>query len=208
MRIPDETLLKTVWNYLTIETILMPADVIIVGGSNDMGTSAIASELYNLGFAPTIVFSGFKEPGMDGTESDLLATAAEQRGVPADAIIRETQASNTGDNIFFSQNALKERGIIPSKVILIHKPYMTRRFLATAQAQWDGPLPEFIVAHQDISIDNYYLTLGRGEVIRKMLGDFKRMKAYAKKGYQTSQDIPEEVQQAYNELVERGHQIR
>jgi len=209
MRIPDETLLKTIWNYLCIETPLLPADVILVGGSTDMGTGAKACELFQLGYAPLIVFSGYKQPGMDGTEADLLADAAIKRGIPESAIIREQSASNTGENIRNSQAILKQQGIInPGKVILIHKPYMTRRFLAAAQAQWDGPLPEFMITHEDISIDNYYLKLGRGETIRKMLGDFNRMKAYAKKGYQTPQQIPDEVQEAYDTLVLRGHQVR
>jgi len=128
--------------------------------------------------------------------------------VPESAIIREQSASNTGENIRNSQATLKEQGINPGKVILVHKPYMARGFLATAEAQWNGPKPEFMVTHEEISIDNYYLKLGRGETIRKMLGDFNRMKAYAKKGYQTPQQIPDEVQEAYDALVLRGHQVR
>lgn len=208
MHIPDETLLKTLWNYLTIETPLTPGDVIIVGGSTDMGTGAKAAELYHLGFAPLIIFSGYQQSGLDGTEADLLAHSAEQRGVPPQAVLREPNASNTGDNILFSKKLLDERGIIPEKVILIHKPYMTRRFLATAQAQWGSTQPQFMVAHEDISIDNYFLKFGRGEVIRKMLGDFKRMQTYARKGYQTPQEIPAEVQEVYDTLVDRGHQVR
>lgn len=208
MRIPEDELLKTIWDYLTIETILTPADVIIVGGAKDAGMSARASELYHLGFAPLIVFSGYQQPGMETTEADFLATSAIQRGVPATAILREQRASNTGENIVFSQKLLKEQGIDAHKVILIHKPYMARRFLATAEVQWADPKPEFMVTHEDISIDNYYLKLGRGEVIRTMLGDFKRMQTYAKKGFQTPQVIPAQVQEAFETLVMRGHQVR
>lgn len=208
MRIPEETLLKTIWNYMTIESVILPADVIVVGGANDAGLAAKASELYHLGFAPYIVFSGYQQPGMDKTEADFLAHSAIQRGVPESAIIKEQNATNTGENLLFTHALLKEKGINAEKIILVHKPYMTRRFIAAAEVQWPDPKPQFMVAHEDISIDNYYLRQSRGDVIRKMLGDFKRMKTYAKKGYQTPQTIPDEVQEAYDELVSRGHQVR
>ncbi len=208
MIIPDDVLLKTLWNYLTIESLLLPADVIIVGGENDPGLAGQASDLYKQGFAPLIVFSGYQQPGMDETEAKMLSRIAEQRGVPTSAILREELATNTGENITLSAAVLKTQGIHAERVILVHKPYMTRRFLATAEVQWPDPKPSFMVSHQVISIDNYYLKLGRGEVIRKMLGDFKRINTYAKKGFQTPQVIPEEVQTAYDLLVARGHQVR
>lgn len=212
MRIPDEVLIEKIWDYMTIESLVLPADVIIVAGSTDMATSAKASELFSLNFAPLIVFSGAQQPDMDGTEADLQAHAAEQRGVPKDAIIREPRAKNLGETIRFSEALLKEKSIEVRKVILVCRPYVSRQFLATAEVQWDlggtEPKPEFMVTHEDVTINNYYLRIERGEVIRKMLGDFSRIKSYAKKGYQTVQTIPADVQEAFDELVERRHQIR
>lgn len=208
MRIGDEIYLKKIWDYLTINTPLLPADVILVGGSNDPGTAIRAAELWKLNYAPIIIFSGYQQPGMDQTEADMLAEVALSHGVPSRAIIREPLATHTGQNLIFSKDLLAAHSVIPSKVILVHKPYMTRRFLAAAEIQWGEPAPEFMITHEDIDIQNYYLQLGRGEVIRKMLGDFKRMGAYAKKGFQTPQDIPAEVQEAYDVLVQRGHQVR
>jgi uncharacterized SAM-binding protein YcdF (DUF218 family) len=208
MRISDDVYLKKIWDYLTIETLLLPADVIVVGGSNDPGTAVKAAELWKLGYAPLIVFSGYQQPGTTETEAESLAAIAIEQGVPTNAIIREPLASHTGQNIAFSKELLATRNITPSKVIFVHKPYMTRRFLAAAEAQWGDLVPEFMVTHQDVDIQSYYLQLGRGEVIRKMLGDFKRMSAYAKKGFQTPQIITSEVQEAYDILVQRGHQVR
>ena len=201
----DDDLLDIIWNYMVIETPLQHADVIIAGGCTDTGVAQYAAELYNTGFAPRIVFSGYQQPGMDTTEAELFARTAMSFGVPESAILREPLAANAGQNITLSQQLLTEQGIIPKTVILVHKPYMSRRFLATAEAQWQGEKPTFITRHETIGRVGYTLRQGRGEVIQKMLGDFQRMGSYAKKGFQSPQEIPEKVQAAYDALLWRGH---
>ena len=204
----DDQLLQIVWDYMTIEDPLKPADVIVVGGCRNTQLAIYASELYQTGFAPLIVFSGHAQPGMDMTEANLLAQAARQSGVPDSAILREQHASNTGENITLTAALLKEQGIEPKSVILIHQPFVSRRFLATAQAQWPHPQPEFITRHEATSMVEYTFRHGRGETIRKVLGDFSRMEKYAKKGHQVHNDIPAEVKEAFQVMADRGHQIR
>ena len=204
----DNELLQIVWDYMSYETPLRHADVMVVGGCTDTGLAHYAAELFHMGFAPLIVFSGYQRSDMDTTEADLLAQAARQLGVPESAILREPTATNTGENITRSVELLKEKGIDIERVILIHKPYMSRRFLATAQVKWSEPQPELITRHQTISLTEYILKLGRGEVIRRTLGDFNRMAKYAKKGFQAHHDIPAQVQEAFDVMAARGHQIR
>jgi uncharacterized SAM-binding protein YcdF (DUF218 family) len=205
---PDDDLLQIIWDYMVIESPLAHADVILAGGCTDIGVATYAAELYNTGFAPKILFSGYRQPGMDITEADLFAGTALALGVPESAILKETVAANTGQNITLSQALLTKHGIIPKTVILVHKSYMSRRFLATAEAQWREPKPVFITRHEEISRVAYTMQRGRGEVIQKMLGDFQRMRPYAKKGFQSAQVIPDEVQQAYDTLLWRGHKTR
>lgn len=193
---------------MVIETPLHHADAIIVGGCTDRGVASYASELYSTGFAPLLVFSGYQQSGMDMTEAELFSREAISRGVPESAILREPLAINTGQNITLSQKLLIEHGIVPKTIILVHKPYMSRGFLATAEAQWQGDKPVFITRHEQISRVGYTLRQGRGEVIQKMLGDFQRMRPYAKKGFQSPQDTPPEVQEAYDTLLWRGHKSR
>lgn len=204
----DNELLQIVWDYMSYETPLKHADVMIVGGCSDTGLAHYAAELYHMGFAPHIVFTGYQAPGMNTTEADLLAQAARNLNVPDSAILREQAASNTGENVTRTIDLLKEKGLHVERAILIHKPYMSRRFLATAQAQWPDPQPEFITRHQNISLTEYTLKHGHGEVIRKVLGDFSRMAKYAKKGFQAHHDIPAEVNEAFAIMADRNHQIR
>lgn len=204
----DDQLLQIVWDYMSIEDPLRPADVIVVGGCKNTQLAVYASELYQTGFAPLIVFSGHAQADMDMTEADLLAQVARQSGVPDSAILREQHAKNTGENITLTAALLKERGIEPKTVILVHQPFVSRRFLATAQAQWPQPQPEFITRHETTPMVEYTFRHGRGETIRKTLGDFSRMEKYAKKGHIVHNDIPAEVKEAYKIMAERGHKIR
>lgn len=204
----DDDLVRIIWDYLVVEAPLSHADAIIVGGCTDTGVASYAVDLHQAGFAPVIVFSGYKQQGMDMTEADLFAQVARRRGIPESAILRESQAVNTGQNITLSQALLAENNIIPKTVILVHKPYMALRFLATAEAQWSGKKPIFITRHEPITFVEYSMRQGRGETIHKLLGDFGRMRPYAKKGFQSPQEIPDEVQAAYDLLLRRGHRTR
>lgn len=204
----DNELLQLVWDYMSVETPLQPADAIIVGGCRITGLAEYAAELYHSGLTPLIVFSGYQTAKMDTTEADLLADIAQKHGVPESAILRERLASNTGDNITFSARLLERVGIIPKTVILIHKPFMSRRFLATAEAQWPSPQPQFIARHEAISMKDYEIKYGRAGMIRGILGDFSRIERYAKSGHQSPQTIPAKAQHAFEIMAWRGHQIR
>jgi len=189
---------------MEIQSPVAQADAIIVAGS-DSGAAAYAAELYSLNFAPVIVCSGHAQPGMNQTEADHIARTLRDCDVPDRAILREHAARNPGENIRLSQIILAEHNITPKSVILVNYPFSSRSFLATAQAQWPDPKPIFIVRHENISLTEYSLRYGRGETIRRTLGEFQRLRSYAKKGYQSPQDIPDEIQAAYDTLIRRGH---
>lgn len=208
MKQSDVELLRIIWEYMAVQMPLRHADVIIAGGCKDPGVATFVAELFHLGLAPLIVFSGYKQPGMEMTEADFFTKIAHDHGVPDSAIVKEQKASNTGENIRFSQALLAEHNITPQTVILVHKPYMSRRFLATAEAQWQGPPPTFIARHETTSFAEYFAKHERVMVFRKTLGDFQRLRPYAKKGYQSPQVIPDTVQQAYDTLLQRGHKTR
>lgn len=204
MKHSDDELLKLVWNYMEVQSAVVQADAIIVAGS-DTGAAAYAAELYTLNFAPVIVCSGRMQPSMDQTEADLLARTLRDCGVPDSAILREQEARNPGESIRLSQALLAKHEITPKSVILVHYPFSSRSFLATAEAQWPDPKPAFIARHEALGLTEYSLRYGRGETIRRTLGEFQRLRSYAKKGYQSPQVIPDEVQEAYDALIRRGH---
>lgn len=204
----DDQLLAIIWNYLAIESPLKHADVIIADGTKDINVAHLATELYGMSFAPLIVFAGGPQQGSDMTKADAMTKIARSYDVPESAIIKDTAATNTTQIITNTQALLTEKGIIPQSVILVDAPYMSRTLLATAQAQWQGDQPEFISRHESTSLAEYSLRHGRGETIRDILGNFQRLRSYAKKGYQSEQVIPDEVQAAYDAMIWRGHKSR
>jgi uncharacterized SAM-binding protein YcdF (DUF218 family) len=204
----DDQLLAIIWNYLGIESALKHADVIIADGTKDIDVAHLATELYGMSFAPLILFSGGEQADSTMTKADAMAKIARSYGVPESAILKDSQASNTTQVITNAQALLTENNVTPATVILVDAPYMSRTLLATAQAQWQGEQPEYINRHESTSLAEYSLRHGRGETIRDILGNFQRLRSYAKKGFQSEQIIPEEVQAAYDAMIWRGHKSR
>ena len=208
--------LQTIWDYLYIESDMpKSADVAIIGGAGNIVIGAErAAELYKNGVVKLIIPSGYAYPNgtiEDKTEAEMLSEVLIKNGVPDSAILREPNASNTGENITKSMEVLENEKIPVKKVILIHKPYMTRRFLATALAYWSKPQPEFFVTTKKVSMrdlyDLYEKTdiVGGARMIKLMLGDYERMKVYPQAGYLVEQPFFETVETAYQELLKNGY---
>lgn len=201
--------LETLWDFLDIKHQLpSKADVAIAGGAGNLTDMAERSaDLYQDGIVPLIIVSGFANPYLGGKvpEADLLADVLLKRGVPESAIIKDPNATNTAENILNSIQILKDLNIQPQTVILVHKPFMTRRFYTTAMAQWPHPQPEIYSTSISTSMCDYYnydqkTNGGHGKMIDLMLGDYERTKEYPKRGWMIAQNIPPEVEQAYQRL--------
>ncbi len=205
--------LEIIWDYLNLKVKLpKKADVIIVGGEGNLIDAAIrASELYKKKIAPLIIFSGFANPYLHGKqpEAEILSKVAIRNGVPKTAIILEPKATNTAENITNSVIILKKHNIQPKNVILVHKPYMTRRFLATAQAYWPKPQPNLFSTSIETNIFDFYklnqkIDGKNNKMIELMLGDYERTKTYPQYGWMTKQPIYKKVEKAYQRLINSG----
>lgn len=203
-----DALAKVIWDYHHLNQPLVKADCLLVLGSHDLRVADYASDLFLKGYAPDIIFSGglgnltqgvFSKP-----EADLFADVARGRGVPDKNIIIENQSTNTGENIIFTKKILVDQGRKFNKFILVQKPYMERRSYATFKKLW--PEKEFVVTSPDILYEDYPNQLiSKGELINIMVGDLQRIKIYPAKGFQIYQEIPDNVWQAYEKLVELGY---
>ena len=80
--------------------------------------AAFAAKLYHAGLFPEVVFSGANSPTTAEVfprgEAVHFSEHAPELGVPASAIIIEPAATNTGENITRSRDALREAGIQPA----------------------------------------------------------------------------------------------
>ena len=207
---------QKIWDYMLIKHDLEKSDVIFVLGSRDTRVAEYAAELYLEGWAPIILFSGSgsihnhkkgREQFIGTTEAELFAQIAREKGVPEKAILIENKSQNTGENYEFSIEKLKECGIAPKKIILVQKPYMERRTLATGK-KW-LPDIDLIVTSPLIPLKVYPNGfISEKNFINTMVGDLQRIKEYPKKGYSIEQDIPDDVWEAFEYLVKEGYNER
>ena len=79
-----------------------------------------------------------------------------------------------------------------------------RRSYATFKKRW--PDKNVIVTSPQISFEEYPNDeIPLEKVINIMVGDLQRIKIYPEKGFQLFQDIPDDVWQAYQRLIELGY---
>ena len=199
---------RALWDYHHIHHELRQADCLVVLGSHDTRVAERGAEVFLAGLAPLIVFSGNLGALTSGVwerpEAEIFADVAERAGVPRDKMLLETRATHTGENVDFSRELLRERGLAPRRAIAVQKPYMERRTLLTFQQRW--PELDVIVTSPQFDLDTYPNDLiSREDVIHIMVGDFQRLFLYAQRGWSAPVEIPPEVMDAYRRLVEAGY---
>jgi uncharacterized SAM-binding protein YcdF (DUF218 family) len=115
----------------------------------------------------------------------------------------ENKSTNTGENILFTQNLLKEKGLDFHSFIVVQKPYMERRSYATFKKHW--PEKDLMVTSPQLGFDEYpNAEIPLERVIHIMVGDLQRIKIYPEKNFQIYQEIPEDVWASYNALIDAG----
>lgn len=199
---------RVIWDYHLVGHELRPCSAAIGLGSHDIGVATFASELYHAGMFPVLVFSGATsattETRFPRGEAVEFAEHAMRLGVPASAIIIEPRAANTGQNIDFSRTALAEAGVEVTTLMLISKPYMERRSLATARKAW--PEADLVCASQPLPFDDYLTAIGDEKfVIDMIVGDLQRVIDYPSRGFAVPQDVPADVRAAYRRLTAAGY---
>ncbi len=208
-RVRDAT--EKIWNYHQLGMDLRPADFALGLGSHDLVVADACVELYERQMVPLIVFSGANSPTTRSVFPDGEAVAYQQRavqlGVPADKILVEPFARNTGENISRTKDLITSQGLHAEVVILVTKPYMQRRAYATCRKVW--PELEVVCFSKPVSLDDYLSSIGDSKLVVEMLvGDLQRIRLYAEKGFSIEQDIPKDVWQSYEYLVASGFTSR
>lgn len=205
---------RVIWDYHQMHQQLKKADVILVLGGHDLRIPEYAAKLFTEGFAPIIIVSGgiahhddlLKTPWQE-TEAEKFGEILMKNSVPAQSILFEKEAKNTGENFSLSRKILEERGIDFDSVIAVTKPYMERRAFATGSRQW--PDKEIIISSPPIPFEEYfgaYISQDTSpeSILNIMMGDLQRIDVYGRNGFQIPQEIPGEVWNAFNELKRRG----
>ena len=103
-----------VWDYLAVVEPPARADVIFVFGSQALAVPARAAGLYRAGHAPVVLVSGgygrMTREVFDKPEALVFRDRLLGDGVPAAAIVTETEAGNTLENVRYGLAELCRRG--------------------------------------------------------------------------------------------------
>ena len=140
-------------------------------------------------------------------ERGLLPLATEEAAGPAAAAavaaagtIGDAQGKEEGTKGNPPENQDRKR----ARFVLVQKPYMERRTLATVLAQWPEILPVAVTSPQ-LSLDTYPTReIPLESVVEIMVGDLQRIREYPSKGFQAPMDIPDEVWAAWEALAAAG----
>jgi len=205
-------LAQKIWDYHHLDHQLTRADAILVLCSHDTAVAARGAELFLQQWAPLLIFAGglgaITRGLWDEPEADQFARIAVGMGVPQDRILIENRSTNTGENVRFTKQLLAARGLDPATFIVVQKPYMERRSYATFRQVW--PEKDARVTSPQVSMDEYlnrysHAALSADDVVSIMVGDLQRIREYPARGFQIHQDIPADVWEAYEALVQAGY---
>ncbi|KAI0129102.1 DUF218 domain-containing protein [Xylariales sp. AK1849] len=202
---------EVVFEYHRMHMSLMsPVDAIFCLCSLDLRVAGYAAQLFLDGYGDYLIFSGgsgkLTRDRFDQPEAEVFATKARELGVPAEKIIVEPLSTNTGENIRLTWSLLQEKGLQPRSFILVQKPYMERRTYATFKKQWPDKDTKITVASPQLNWEEYpNMDNPRDLVTNIMVGDLVRIREYPSKGFQIHQDIPQDVWEAGERLIQAGH---
>jgi uncharacterized SAM-binding protein YcdF (DUF218 family) len=199
---------RTIWHYLKLGHALRPCTVGIGLGGYDLAVAARAAELYHQGLFPLLVFSGATSPltvnRYPQGEAVHFRNHAVTLGVPPEAICVEPHATNTGENIIFSRALLAQAGVAVQSALLISKPFMERRALATAHRQWPGV--EFVCTSPTHDYCSYASELrDRPLLLSILVGTMHRIIAYPDRGFAEVQAVPPSVRRSVCRLRLAGY---
>ena len=208
MRNHIDDLAQIIWDYHRLGQALVTSDCILVLCSHDPRVAVYSAELFLDGLAPLLVFSGnvgALTAGMYGQpEAEYFAELAIDLGVPAESILVENRATNTGENILFTRTLLRAREHDPTSFILVQKPFMERRAFATFRKIW--PEKDVIVTSPPIEFADYPTDeFPRDRIIEIMVGDLDRIIRYPALDFQIEQPVPNKVLAAFEELIALGY---
>ncbi len=202
------TAIQTAWEYLRPGVPPEKADILFLLGNEDLRCGELAARLWHEQYAPWLVISGATGRNTSGvfkkTEAELFGEVAIACGVPESALVLETRATNTGENVRFTRELLSRRGIFPKKILAVQKPYGERRVLATLRHLW--PDADIGVTSPAMSFEEYCGDgVSREEVASMLAGEIHRAIDYPKRGWMEPVPVPEEAREALRALAAAGY---
>ncbi len=168
-----------------IETPLRPADLLFMFGTRQDVALRVdaAARLWRDGYFRWSIVSGGVTPGSERSECAIVKAAMVSVGIPAERILEEHRAMNTGENVVFSlpivDAALGLQNI--HSVICLGNTWTARRYPMTLHRYW----PE--VEKMLLTVDGFAtpraLWHTDAEFCRRILHEWDKIQPYRAKGF-------------------------
>jgi uncharacterized SAM-binding protein YcdF (DUF218 family) len=168
-----------------IDTPLKPADLLFVFGTrNDVARRVDeAFRLWREGLFRWAIVSGGMTPGSHLSECEIIKAEMVARGIPADKILEEHRATNTGENVVFSLPVIDAALGLSNirSVICLGNTWTARRYPMTLHRHWRQ------VAKMLVTVDSFAtprtLWHTNPEFRRRMLREWDKIEPYKAKGF-------------------------
>ncbi|WP_456622064.1 MULTISPECIES: YdcF family protein [unclassified Bradyrhizobium] len=168
-----------------IETPLSPADLLFLFGTReDVALRvATAARLWREGYFRWSIVSGGVTPGSEQSECTVIKAAMIAAGIPADRILEEHRAMNTGENVILSlpiiDVALGLQNV--RSVICLGNTWTARRYPMTLHRHWPG------VTKMLLTVDSFAtpraLWHTDAEFRRRILHEWDKIEPYKARGF-------------------------
>lgn len=139
-RIPTDAEIGEINATHLIDTPLHPADLLFVFGTrvDEVLRAEEAGRLWHGGLFRCAIVSGGVTPGEARSECAVIKAEMVRRGIPADRILEEHRATNTGENVTFSLPIIDAAlGLANVKsVICLGNTWTGRRYAMTLHRHW------------------------------------------------------------------------
>ena len=168
-----------------IDTPLQPADLLFVFGTReDVALRAdTAGRLWRQGYFRWSIVSGGVTAGSEQSECTIIKAAMVAAGIPADRILEEHRALNTGENVILSlpiiDAALGLHNV--RRVICLGNTWTARRYPMTLQRHW--PEVEKMLVTVDSFATPRSLWHTDPEFRIRMLREWDKIEPYMAKGF-------------------------
>lgn len=184
-RMPDTAEIAEINTRHLITTAVRPADLLFVFGTrhDEILRAETACRLWHEGLFRRAIVSGGITPGSQLSECAIIKPLMVQGGVPADVILEEHRATNTGENVIFSLPVIEAAlGLANIKsVICLGNTWTARRYPMTLHRHWPD------VEKMLVTVDGFATPRVRWyidpEFCRLVLKEWDKIEPYKAKGF-------------------------
>ena len=184
-RKPDAAEIAAINATHLINTPLKAADLLFLFGTrhDEILRAETACRLWREGLFRHAIVSGGVTAGGSLSECAIIKALMVEGGIPADCILEEHRATNTGENVMFSLPIIDAAlGLKTIKsVICLGNTWTGRRYAMTLQRHW----PE--VEKMLITVDNFAtpraLWHTDAELRRRVVREWDKIESYKAKGF-------------------------